>query len=127
MIECRTNDMRWTNPYDRYLTAMDSLKAVIGCRQALVEKDPAFKNAADYYKIWSFNGFTGLQKFRYYNDYTYAYGGNINNDPEAIYRLSIDFNDATIGKVYKGIKMYSWNIRFLNTYLERYHSNKFEK
>lgn len=106
---------------------MDSLKAVIGCRQALVEKDPSFKNAADYYKIWSFNGFTGLQKFRYYNDYTYAYGGNINNDPEAIYRLSIDFNDATIGKVYKGIKMYSWNIRFLNTYLERYHSNKFEK
>ena len=126
MIECRTNDMRWTSPYDRYLTAMDSLKAVIGCRQVLVENDPAlYKNAADYYKIWSFNGFTGLQKFRYYNDYTFAYGGAINNDPEAIYRLSIDFNDATIGRVYKGIKMYSWNIRFLNAYLKKYHGNKF--
>jgi hypothetical protein len=129
MIECGTNEYRWTHPHDRYLTSMDALKAVVGCRQKQVLSDPGkyanIKNAADYYKIWSFNGFNGLQKFRYYNDYTFAYGGQINNAPEAMYRVSIAFNDATIGTVYKGIKMYSWNIHFLNVFMEQNRHDNF--
>jgi hypothetical protein len=127
IMECNIYDYKWTTQYDRYLTVMDALKAVIGCRQnSIIAKPsayPGIKNAADYYKIWSFNGFNGLQKFRYYNDYTFSYGGAINNDPEGMYRLSIDFNDATIGKVYKGFKMYSRNIFYLNQFLANNYNN----
>lgn len=89
---------------------MDALKTVIGCRQKMIEAEPSkyssVKNAADYYKVWSINGFTGLQKFRYYNDYTFSFNDDIDNDPHSFYESSIEFNDATIGKVYKGIKLY---------------------
>ena len=64
---------------------MDSLKVVLGCRQKSIQNEQGkyqgIKNAADYYKLWSFNGFNGLQKFRYYNDYTFSFNGQINNDP----------------------------------------------
>jgi hypothetical protein len=88
---------------------METLNAVIGCRQNSIIAEPSaysgIKNAADYYKIWSFNGFSGIDKFRDFNDYTFGTG----NDLQTFYRLSIDFNDATIGKVYKGFKMYAVN------------------
>jgi starvation-inducible outer membrane lipoprotein len=52
---------------------MDSLKSVIGCRQKDIEqypsKYPGIQYANDYYKLWAFNGFTGIQKFRAYNNY----------------------------------------------------------
>lgn len=109
---------------------MDALKAVIGCKQKQIKSEPQkyenIYNAADYYKIWAFNGFNGLQKFRYYNDYTFSFNGAIDNEPHALYKSSIPFNDATIGKVYKGIKMYSWNIHFLNIYLNNNRHNNFE-
>lgn len=84
-------------------------------------------HAGDYYKLWSFNGFTGLQKFRYYNDYAFSYNidGFINNDPQGTYILSTKYNDEVIGKVYKGIKMYSWNVHFLNIFLMNNRGNNF--
>lgn len=30
---------KWTNAYDRYLTVMDALKAVMGCKQADIDKN----------------------------------------------------------------------------------------
>lgn len=108
---------------------MDSLKAVIGCRTKQIQASPSqypnIRHGADYYKIWGFNGFTGLQKFRFYNDYTFAFGGAVNNAPEAFYRISIAFANATIGPVYKGIKMYGFNIQSLNMFLSQYRHNEF--
>jgi hypothetical protein len=33
MKECNMVSHKWTNQWDRYLTVMDSLKAVLGCKQ----------------------------------------------------------------------------------------------
>jgi len=33
MRECDIYNYKWTNQYDRYLTVMDSVKCVLGCRQ----------------------------------------------------------------------------------------------
>jgi hypothetical protein len=73
---------KWSNKNNRYLTAMDSLKAVLGCKQNDInnnkDKYANITNAADYYKIWGFNGFTGIQKFRSYNNYANAYNSFYN-------------------------------------------------
>ena len=108
---------------------MDSLKAVIGCRTKLIQAQPNqypnIKHGADYYKIWGFNGFSGLQKFRFYNDYAFAFGGAVSNAPEAFYRVSMAFDNATIGPVYKGVKMYGFNIQSLNQFLNQNRGNEF--
>jgi hypothetical protein len=61
---------------------MDALKAVLGCKQNDInnnkDKYGKIAHAADYYKLWGFNGFTGIQKFRFYNNYANAYNGIVN-------------------------------------------------
>lgn len=71
MKDCNTFSHKWTTKHNSYLTCMDSLKAVIGCRQMDIQNYPekykGIVNANDYYKLWAINGFTGIQKFRHFN------------------------------------------------------------
>jgi hypothetical protein len=62
---------RWTSLSDTYLISMDIIKYVIGKKQKDLEasQDKYFKDASDYYKIWSMNGYLGQQKFRSHTSY----------------------------------------------------------
>lgn len=49
-----------------YLMPMDTLMATIGKKQKEIKADPSspYADASDYYKLWSINGYMGIQKFR---------------------------------------------------------------
>ncbi len=65
------NTNKWTSLSEIYLLSMDIVKYVIGKKQKDLEasKDKQFKDAADYYKIWTMNGYLGQQKFRSHTSY----------------------------------------------------------
>lgn len=50
---------------------MDMIKYVVGRKrkELQVSKDKTYKDASDYYKIWSMNGYLGQQKFRSHTSY----------------------------------------------------------
>ena len=46
--------------------AMDGAKCVVGSKEKYlkIKTDHSFANSADYFKLWSLNGFMGFQKYR---------------------------------------------------------------
>lgn len=115
MAECGCEKFVWCTEEDRYLTVMDALKAVLGCRQKDIDENPGkyvskegeIRHANDYYKLWVFNGFTGIQKFRHYNNYANPF--RINRKSEYNYLLferSEDYVEQVYGPIYKAIKIY---------------------
>lgn len=69
MRQCGILDHKWTDATYRYLSAMDSIKCVLGRRQIDIDRNPskygAVRHTNEYYGLWAMNGFTGQQKFRY--------------------------------------------------------------
>jgi hypothetical protein len=46
---------------------MDSIKCVVGRKQMAIQAEGSnakFKDASDYYRIWSMSGYLGQQKLR---------------------------------------------------------------
>jgi len=43
-----------------------------------------------------------------------------------MYKFSKEYNDAIFSPLYKGIKMYSWNIIWLNRFFEANHGDNLE-
>jgi len=68
MRECDILYYKWTDALDRSLSIMDSIKSVLGCKQNDINANKTkygdVVHANDYYKLWAFSGFTGIQKFR---------------------------------------------------------------
>jgi len=131
MKECNIFSHKWTSPTDRYLTAMESLKCVIGRRQMDIDQHPekynGIKHANDYYKLWTFNGFTGIQKYRYYNNYVNNFQKvDYNENNIMFHRFSEKYSDLVYGKTYKAIKLYGPNIASLNYFMITNRHNQFK-
>jgi len=63
----------------------------------------------DYYRIWSFNGQTGCQKFRSQTNFANAHHFK-NDDNYFITQYSEEYVEKVIGKTYKTLKMYGAGI-----------------
>lgn len=93
---------------------MDMIKYVLGCkqRQLTETKDPRFSDAADYYKMWSMNGYLGQQKFTRHTSYE---GGG--HDNPYLRQYSQDDAEKMLGKVLHIVKLFNYPVRYLESSL----------
>lgn len=123
---------RWTTSDNVYLAVMDSVKNVIAKKNKdIMEKiahDSNYngpKSAAEFYGIWSISGYQGQQKFRAHTNFDNTYYSKpTNSDNVFLWRYSDNYVRGVIGKVSGLIKLYGWNIKYINNFLlQSYDSN----
>jgi len=102
--KCHITEYKWTTEKNHYLLGMDVAKCVLGKREDLIktQTEPRYKDAMDYYKLWTISSFLGLFKLRYYTNYD-----NMNRKGEHYYltRYPQEYAEGIIGKINFFIKI----------------------
>jgi len=96
---------------------MDAVKCVVGRKEKELQKNgsTAVSPGTKYYKLWSMNGYFGVQKFRSF--------ANIENiDSQDNYFLthnSLSDVEDIIGQPYKLVKFYGMESKLLSFFMFR--------
>ena len=100
---------------------MDAIKCVVGRKQKQLRDKPKgkFKQASDYYKIWSINGYRGQQKFRGHYNFDNTYDFRFNEHNTFLFHESVEYVEGLVGKVNQLGKLYSWGLKSLNEIVTR--------
>jgi len=96
---------------------MDTAKCVIGRRQVYINKQhkTEWKNAMDYYKLWSMSTFFGPFKIR--SNMNYANLNRYHNNP-FFTRYSQEYVEGIIGKMHFMLKFVQQSRKRLTMFIE---------
>ena len=115
----------WTSKDNTYLAAMDSIKNVIAKKNKdildQINRNTNYngpKSGAEFYGVWSISGYLSQQKFSAHTNFDNTYYSKPHNsDNVFLWRYSDDYVRGVIGKASGLIKLYGWNIKYINKFL----------
>lgn len=120
MKKYKINGARWTQKNNHYLMPMESLKLVVARRQFDLQKahHRYYVSASDYYRIWSFSGYLGPQKYRgEFNLVRPQHEEDIHRSLLMVRQFSQQYVEKLIGPTLHFYKFYGWDNQSLKNHL----------
>jgi len=116
--DCLMSSHKWMSRTNHYLIVMDTVKCVVGRREAELRKKGSkeYVSASDYYKVWSISGYLGQQKLRANTNFD----SPGSQDNKLLYMYSQEYAEGLVGKIRHLVKFYSQHNKQLNLFVGRH-------